>query len=104
MKQICFLMIIVSIQTYAENIDPYNTDAQYGWSENIDWIHFDSTQTWDARACIVTIDDLIHFASYWLQSGTLPAQLNGTGRVDNADFNIFAQYWLDFCPNGWQLK
>jgi hypothetical protein len=24
--------------------------------------------------------------------------------VDYGDFSVFAQYWQDFCPNGWKLK
>ena len=26
------------------------------------------------------------------------------GSVDMTDYSIFASWWQDFCPNGWQLK
>lgn len=89
---------------YGVTIDSDGQFSGWAWGENIGWIHFESAQTWNARACVVTIDDLVNFASYWLQSGSLPAQLDGSGVVNQGDFNIFAKYWLDFCPHGWQLK
>jgi len=89
---------------YRVRIDTDGNFSGWAWGENIGWIKFDSTQSWDARACVVTIDDLVNFASYWLQSGNLPAQLDQTGVVNQGDFNIFAQYWMTFCPEGWQLK
>ena len=145
MKRIMILTMILSgTICVAENIDPYDTNAQYGWGENIGWISlscentstcatvsygvandgsgnlsgfawaenvgwikFDSTQRYNARACVVTLDDLLNFASYWLQRSMivpLPAELNGDRTVDYGDFNIFAQYWQDFCPDGWRLK
>jgi hypothetical protein len=89
---------------YGITINSDGTFSGWAWGENIGWIHFDSTQSWDARACVVSIDDLVKFASYWLQGGNPPAELVGDRIVDYNDFNIFAQYWLDFCPDPWQLK
>lgn len=75
----------------------------WAWGENIGWIHFDQTQSWSVRVCIVTLEDLQNFASYWL--GTEPAaNLDETGNVNMADFSMFASYWQDYCPDGWQLK
>jgi hypothetical protein len=89
---------------YGVSIDSDGKFAGWAWGENIGWIHFDSAQSWNARACVVTLDDLVNFASYWLQSGSLPAELDKSDGVNYGDFNIFAQSWLDYCPDGWQLK
>lgn len=76
----------------------------WAWGENIGWIRFDKTQAWDARVCIVTLEDLQNFAYFWLGYDT-SADLNGTGRfIDMGDYSVFSQYWLNFCPDGWQLK
>jgi hypothetical protein len=89
---------------YGVTIDADGKFSGWAWGENIGWIKFDSTQSWNARACVVTVDDLVKFASYWLQAGNSPAELVGDRTVNYGDFNIFAQYWLNFCPDGWQLK
>jgi hypothetical protein len=91
---------------YGITIDSDGKFSGWAWGENIGWIKFDSTQSWNARACIVTIDDLVNFASYWLESGrpSVRAELDGNDGITYGDFNIFAQYWLDFCPDGWRLK
>ena len=89
---------------YKVSIDEDGFMSGWAWGENIGWIHFDETQSWDVRACIVTLEDLTNFASYWLQSGQVPADLDETGDVDMDDFSILAAYWQDFCPDGWTLK
>lgn len=84
-----------------------NSDGKFSgwaWGENIGWIHFDQTQSWTVRACIVTLEDLTNFASYWLQFGSVSANLDGTGSVDMADYAIFASWWQDYCPEDWPLK
>lgn len=90
--------------TYKVTLDSSGYLSGWAWGENIGWIHFDETQSWSVRVCIVTLDDLANFASYWLQSPRSPSNLNADGKVDMADFSIFASYWQDYCPNGWQLK
>ena len=50
------------------------------------------------------MDDLQNFVSDWLELGAGPANLDAIGNVNNPDFAIFANYWLDYCPDGWQLK
>lgn len=88
---------------YKVSIDAYGKFSGWAWGENIGWIHFDETQPWDVRACIVTLEDLQNFASFWLEIGS-PANLDEIGSVDMGDFSIFASYWQDYCPDGWQLK
>lgn len=39
--QILLTILLFCLGLFAENIDSYDTDAQFGWSENIGWIHFD---------------------------------------------------------------
>jgi hypothetical protein len=35
------LLIFCCVNLYAENIDPYEDDSQYGWGENIGWLNFE---------------------------------------------------------------
>jgi hypothetical protein len=40
MKQICLVWILIAgLTATAENIDPYKSGAQYGWSENAGWLN-----------------------------------------------------------------
>jgi hypothetical protein len=75
----------------------------WAWGENIGWIHFDKIQSWSVRTCIVTLEDLQNFASYWLGTDTA-ADLYADGTVNMPDYSIFASYWQDFCPDDWLLK
>lgn len=38
---LAMLLLLLSVQTFAENIDPYNTGAQYSWSENTGWLNLE---------------------------------------------------------------
>lgn len=77
----------------------------WAWGENIGWIRFDNTQLWSAKVCKVGIQDLQNFASHWLVQGRSIADLNRRAdAADLADFSIFADHWLDYCPDAWQLK
>jgi hypothetical protein len=91
---------------YGVSIDSSGNMIGWAWGENIGWIHINSSSpvAYKVRACVVSIDDLAHFSSYWLQSGSLPAELNGSNGVNYGDFRVFAQYWMNFCPDNWSLK
>ncbi len=90
---------------YGVKIDSDGNFSGWAWGENIGWIHLQSTSpvAYGVQACVVTLDDLQNFASYWLGTNSA-ADLDPTGSVDMADYSIFASYWQDFCPDGWQLK
>ena len=87
-----------------------NTDGEfsgYAWAENIGWINFNSADLYgyNVKACKVNFEDLANFVDDWLESDTgLPGDLSGNDEVDFVDYSIFANYWLDYCPGGWQLK
>jgi hypothetical protein len=94
------------------NFDPSNggvsIDADgyfdgWAWGENIGWIQFNSAESWSVTTCVVTLEDLQNFASYWLSSAA-DADLYLDGTVNLPDFAVLAQYWQTFCPDGWQLK
>jgi len=88
-------------------IDSEGNFNGWAWGENIGWIHLNSTSpvTYGVKACVVSIYDLQVFAFYWLSCGTGPADLDGDAdEVDFVDYSIFAGYWQDFCPVGWQFK
>ena len=90
---------------YKVSIDGDGFVSGWAWGENIGWIHFDEMQSWSVRVCVVTLEDLTNFASYWLDPGNPEeANFNGDRTVDFLDYSIFASYWQDFCPDGWLLK
>ena len=102
---------------WAENVGWINFDPTYGgvtidsqgnfdgyaWGENIGWINFALAEYY-VKACVVTTEDLAEFVSWWLQSGDNPANLDNIGEVDLIDYSMFAAKYLDYCPDGWQLK
>ncbi|MHC4624788.1 MAG: hypothetical protein ACYS4W_12895, partial [Planctomycetota bacterium] len=47
--------------------------------------------------CIVEFDDYARFAEYWLDSGGLPADLDGNLFVDEFDLKRFVDEWLYYC-------
>ncbi|MCJ7777737.1 MAG: DUF3466 family protein, partial [Sedimentisphaerales bacterium] len=63
----------------------------------------------DIRAFLLILDlvdypDLMTFAEQWLMSGQgLSADLYHDEKVDFKDFAVFADYWFDYCPSGWNL-
>ncbi len=77
---------------YGVIIDADGNFDGWAWGESTGWIRFDSSKTYNVQACVVTLEDLANFASKWLTD------------VDTRDFAEFAQYWLDFCPDGWEPK
>ncbi len=91
---------------YGVTIDSDGNFDGWAYGENIGWIHLASISpvAYKVQACVVTMDDLQNFALYWLDSGSVAGNLDGIGNVDNVDFAIFGNYWLDFCPDGWQFK
>jgi hypothetical protein len=89
---------------YGVRIDKEGRFDGWVWGENIGWIRFDAAQTYNVLACVVTIEDLARFAAAWLTSGTSPADLDMSGKVNMHDFGIFAGQWLNYCPDGWRLK
>ncbi len=91
---------------YGVTIDADGNFDGWAYGENIGWIHLSSTSpiAYGVQACVVTMEDLRNFAYYWASVGSVPGNLDGIGGVDYVDFAIFAQYWLNFCPDGWDLK
>jgi len=88
---------------YKVSIDENGYMSGWAWGENIGWINFDEIKTWSVQVCIVTLEDLQNFASYWLTTNPA-ANLDATGVVNMPDFSIFASYWADYCPDGSMLK
>jgi hypothetical protein len=46
MRRLCIqtgivFVLLLTTAGYAENIDPYNTDSQFAWGENIGWLNFE---------------------------------------------------------------
>jgi hypothetical protein len=92
---------------YGVKIDLYGNFSGWAWGENIGWINFNSSDLYgyNVKACKVTFEDLANFVDDWLESGSgLPGDLSGNDEVDFIDYNIFADYWLDYCPDDWHLK
>ena len=78
----------------------------WAWGENIGWINLegDGAVAYKVKACVVSMDDLVRFATDWLeQGGEIGADLSGDEQVDLVDFEMMEAYWSDFCPDGWSL-
>jgi hypothetical protein len=91
---------------YGVTIDIYGNFSGWAWGENIGWVNFNSADLYgyNVKVCKVTFEDLANFINDWLQSGTeLPGDLSGNDEVDFVDYSIFADYWLDYCPDDWLL-
>jgi hypothetical protein len=89
------------------SIDSSGIFSGWAWGENIGWIHFSSTSpvAYKVQACVVSMDDLAHFADQWLASGSGNiADLYPDEKVDFKDFGKLAADWCDFCGDNWQLK
>ncbi|MFH1613747.1 MAG: hypothetical protein ABIG61_01505 [Planctomycetota bacterium] len=72
--------------------------------ENIGWINFGLTDYYSV-ACKVIFEDSVNFVEDGLKTGPgWPADLHSDGNIDFKDYGIFADYWLDFCPDEWPLK
>jgi len=89
---------------YGVTVDDEGYFDGWAYGENIGWIHFDKAKAWSVQACRVSLEDLKNFAACWLNSGSVAGNLDNAGNVNNSDLAIFANYWRDFCPNGWPLK
>ena len=53
--------------------------------------------------CFVEFDDFARFAEHWWLKG-IGADLNEDTIIDFEDVSWFADFWLESCPYGWQLK
>ena len=108
---------LLSGYAWGENVGWINFDPTYGgvtidaegnfdgwaWGENIGWINFSIPE--NVVVCKVTLQDLANFSALWLEPGANNADLDGQeDGTDFEDFSIFATYWEDYCPDGWQLK
>lgn len=57
--------------------------------------------------CFVDFEHYARFAELWLVTGSdLPADLfeDEFNIVDGLDLQVFVDYWLCYCPEGWPLK
>ncbi|MHC4642752.1 MAG: hypothetical protein ACYS32_14000 [Planctomycetota bacterium] len=57
--------------------------------------------------CFVNFEHFARFAELWLVTGTdLPADLyeDEFNIVNGLDLQVFVDYWLCYCPEGWSLK
>ena len=92
---------------YGVTIDAEGNFDGWAWGENIGWINFQSADLYgyNIKACMVNFEDLGNFVDDWLKSGQgWPADLADNNDVDFVDYSIFAEHWLDFCPESWPLK
>jgi hypothetical protein len=57
--------------------------------------------------CFVDLEHFALFAEHWLETRTgLPADLyeDKYNIVNGLDLQVFVDYWLCLCPEGWPLK
>jgi hypothetical protein len=92
---------------YGVTIDGDGVFDGWAYGQNIGWIHFSSVSpvAYKVKACVVNLFDLANFVDDWLITGSgLAGDLDGDNNVKFDDYGIFAEYWRDYCPAGWQLK
>jgi len=92
---------------YGVTIDRDGVFNGWAYGQNIGWIHFSSASpvAYKVKACVVNLFDLANFVDDWLITGSgLAADLDADDDVEFKDYGIFAGYWRDYCPAGWQLK
>ena len=92
---------------YGVTIDDDGIFDGWAYGQNIGWIHFQSASpvAYKVKACVVNLFDLANFVDDWLITGSgLAGDLDGDDNVEFEDYSIFAGYWRDYCPAGWQLK
>jgi hypothetical protein len=92
---------------YGVTIDSEGNFDGWAWGENIGWLNFNSADLYgyNVKVCKVNFEDLASFVDDWLVSDTgLPGDFSGNDEVDFVDYSIFADYWLDYCPDDWHLK
>jgi len=94
---------------YGVTIDYDGNFSGWAWGENIGWLSLSCANTsscdavnYSTKVCAVNIYDLAALADAWLDSGVM-ADVDSSGRVDLADFNVLSMYWLDYCFSGWGL-
>ena len=90
-------------EDYGVEIDEQGRFSGWAWGQNIGWINFNPGKHY-VVACKVTLEDLVEFCDEWLEYGNIAANLNNEGRVDSVDYAILSNLFLDFCPDGWELK
>jgi hypothetical protein len=98
------------------SIDPMiNADGSYlqfgdgasGSEADFDmsYVALDLSGAFDPKPCIVDFDDLMRFSGHWLEDDpNCPANLDEFGRVQFIDYAIFANCWLDYCPDDWPWR
>ncbi len=84
---------------YGVTIDSNGDFAGWAWGENIGWIHFRFRS-----AELVNFEQFANFAVQWWETGPgLEADLYEDGSVNWDDLSVFANHWLDYCPNDWGI-
>jgi hypothetical protein len=97
---------VVGRTSYGVKIDADGNFSGYAWGENIGWIDFNSSELsgQGVKVCVVNYLHLRTIAEQWLKTGTsYEADLDENNKVEFRDFNIFASYWMDYCPSNWPL-
>jgi len=59
----------------------------------------------DGLLCIVEFEDFARLTERWLHTASgLAGDLDEDNDVDFDDLSRFTDYWLAYCPYGWDLK
>lgn len=121
--KIILLLLLVSAANADYNIDWHTVDGGGGQSSGGQYVLTGTIGQPDASysyggdyellggfwpggpLCIVEFDDFARFAQHWLDTGSnLPADLDGSGTVDEDDLKLFVYEWLCICPYNWPLR
>jgi len=99
------LLLLIVSPLSAENIDPYDTDSQYAWGENISWINFEPNLADPNVGAQISNEKLTGFI--WTENiGWINLSPQNHGGVLNDGYGNLSGYawaenvgWISFDPN-----
>ena len=103
-KSIYLMVFLLSACLWAENIDPYNTDMQYAWGENVGWFNFEPNVVDPNAGAQVSSDKVTGFI--WSENigwiNLSPPNYGGVYNDGNGNLSGYAWGenigWINFNP------
>jgi hypothetical protein len=101
------VILTLSFNCYAENIDPYEDGSQYAYGENVGWLNFEPNVPGDPCDYGVTVSDTELTGFVWAENiGWINLSPSTYGGVVNDGFGNLSGFawgenvgWINFDPN-----
>ena len=99
------LLLVCSLNVFAENIDPHDTDNQYAWAQNVGWLNFEPNVADPNVGLQVSSDKLNGFI--WAENigwiSLSPTNYGGVLNDGNGNLSGYAWGenvgWINFNPS-----